>query len=129
MTVSGQAHRYRAMPTPAGYDAMVAACADGANTYLAVPADQAELDALLTVEGDGNFLWVGIDDQTTENTYVPVTGGTFDVNSPLWESLEPDNSPRSGGGQGDCVSLARAGSGLGDDKCTNTYPAVCECEP
>jgi hypothetical protein len=129
MTVGGQTHVYRVITNVGTYMTQKAACAaDGANAYLAVPADQNELDAIL---GTANrpLVWLGIDDLAAEGQYVTANGGTLDQNSPLWENGEPDNSPRSGGGQADCVSASDNSGQLADDRCGNTYAAVCECEP
>lgn len=124
--------RYRVITNDATWDTQQAACAaDGQNAYLAVPNDQAELDALLDA-ADEFRIWVGIDDRMTEGTYVTANGGTFSATDPLWAGNEPNNQPFSGGGGpngADCVVGRRNDGALYDDRCTQTYAAVCECEP
>ncbi|NVB80512.1 MAG: C-type lectin domain-containing protein [Kofleriaceae bacterium] len=121
-------HYYRKITTTATWQAHRTACAaDGANAYLAVPDDQAELTSIVMTGGVAR-VWVGIDDQTTEGTYATVRGGTVAVNSPLWTAGEPDNSALTGAGMGDCV-VAVSANRIADDRCDRTYPAVCECEP
>jgi len=129
-------HVYRVITTTALWDTQGAACmADQGTTYLAVPDDQAELDAIITASSVA-LTWVGIDDKQTENTFVTATGGAFSATSPLWhtaDSSEPDNAPSSGGGGADgadCVAADDTTNNLADDRCdTKMYRAVCECEP
>jgi hypothetical protein len=123
-------HYYRAIAATATWQAQRTACAaDGANTYLAVPDDQAELTGIVMAGGVAR-VWVGIDDQTTEGTYATVRGGTVPANSPLWDVGEPDDDPLVGAGPGDCVvAVDTNGNQIADDRCDRTYPAVCECEP
>lgn len=120
---------YKLISAAGTWAAQQTACAaDGANVYLAIPDDQNELSGL--VQGSGQArLWVGIDDQATEGTYVTVRGGTVPANSALWNTGEPDDDPLVGNGPGDCVVAVDTGGGrLADDSCTRTYPAICECE-
>jgi hypothetical protein len=123
-------HYYRTIMAAATWQAQRAACAaDGANTYLAVPDDQAELTGIVMAGGVAR-VWVGIDDQTTEGTYATVRGGTVPAISPLWAAGEPNDNPLAGAGRGDCVvALTTTGARIADELCTRTYPAVCECEP
>jgi len=122
-------HRYRVIATGDIWATQLAACAaDGANKYLAVPDDQTELSAILADANVAN-VWVGINDQTTEDTYATANAGTFAKSSPLWGSGEPDNTPQTGGGQADCTAGRMSDSRLVDDRCSETYQAVCECEP
>lgn len=124
--VSGQSHRYRVLNGSNYASALSTCAADGPAAYLAVPDDATELAAILQ-EAQANT-WVGIDDRTTEGTFVTANGGTFASNSPLWDSAagEPNNGPAN---QGDCAVAIKSSSKLVDDKCANSNIAVCECEP
>lgn len=123
------AHRYRVIATAAAWSAQKTDCMnDGTGTYLAVPSDMTELMALVTA-GNVARIWVGIDDQAANNTFVTTNGGTFSSTDPMWDTGEPDNSPFAGGGQAGCVVGVMANAQLADDRCTEVYPAVCECEP
>jgi hypothetical protein len=97
--------------------------ADGA--YLAIPDNTAELQAVTTAAA-AQRTWIGISDTATEGTFVTVknTPATFLPwsTSPV---MEPDDAM---GGQ-DCVSALMAMPLIQTDKCSDTLPAVCECEP
>lgn len=94
--------------------------AEGA--YLAIPADQAELEALTTAAA-AQRTWIGISDTQNEGTFRTVNG---DVATYLpWGAGEPDNAM---GGQ-DCVAALMASPTIQDDRCSDTLPAVCECVP
>lgn len=120
---------YKLISAAASWTAQMAACAaDGPNVYLSIPDDQDELSGFIQGSGQPR-LWVGIDDQATEGTYLTVRGATIPANSPLWNAGEPDDDPLTGNGPGDCVVAVNSGGGqLADDSCTRTYPAICECE-
>lgn len=131
MTVAGAGtHRYRVVATPTMWMAQKTACAaDGASAYLAVPSDQAELTALLAATSNVR-VWVGIDDQTNELSFVTTRGGTFPTNDPLWDVNEPDNKPFNGpGDESDCVAGVKSSNQLADTRCSDQYPAICECDP
>lgn len=130
MAIGGSTKRYRVITAGANWANQTSACdGDGANTYLAVPDDQAELTAILGAAGED--IWIGASDSATEGTFVTANGGTLASNSPLWAGGEPDNDPESGGGNniGDCVFAADSNDRLLDDRCDNTKAAVCECDP
>jgi len=96
--------------------------ADGA--YLAIPDNAAELTALTTASA-AQRTWVGISDLMTEGQFRTVQNmpATFLP----WNTAagEPDDTM---GGQ-DCVSAQMANPLIQTDKCADTLPAVCECEP
>jgi hypothetical protein len=119
-------HQYKLLNVPLDWPTQKSACAaDGSNVYLAVPDDNVELAALLAASGGANSVWVGIDDNATEGSFVTSKGAPFSSTSPLWEAGQPDNAQ---GGQ-NCVA-ANANSGkLSDEKCPQSKVAVCECEP
>jgi hypothetical protein len=94
--------------------------ADGA--YLAIPDDMAELQAITTAAAAARA-WVGISDTVTEGTFRTVNGATPSYLP--WLSGEPDDAM---GGQ-DCVSALMASPNIQTDKCSDTLPAICECEP
>ena len=136
--LSGASGRlYRVITTTGAWAAQRAACAaDGSNTYLAVPETQAELTAIVTAANA--TIWVGIEDAAPDDdTFVTVRNATaYPTNNGLWATsggTEPDDAPEQTGGgpnTAECVSASTANSGkLADDRCTETYAAVCECEP
>jgi hypothetical protein len=96
--------------------------AEGA--YLAVPDTLAELQAIATA-GAAARTWVGLTDSATEGTFLTVTGMTPALSPLPWGAAEPDDAM---GGQ-DCVSALMASPTIQTDKCGDTLPAVCECEP
>ncbi|MGE0546880.1 MAG: lectin-like protein [Kofleriaceae bacterium] len=117
----GSTHVYRHLSGQDDWAAKQAACqADGANSYLAVPGDAAELEAILALSS-GNT-WVGIEDIDPEGSYVTVLGAPATFLP--WVLLQPDNS-----GNSDCVLAIRASQRYDDRKCNGTFTAVCECEP
>lgn len=124
---------YRVITGPASWTTQRTACAgDGANTYLAIPDTQAELTAIVTAANA--TIWVGVEDAgADDNMFVTVQNATaYPTNNGLWATSEPDDMPEQGGGPNtaECVSAGTADSGkLSDDRCTETYAAVCECEP
>jgi hypothetical protein len=122
-TLSGAGtHRYKVLSTAANWTTHRDACAaDGSNAYLAIPDDQAELQALTTAAAAD--AWVGINDMTTENTFVTVKGANATYLP--WAANEPDDGM---GGQ-DCVTALMASPNIQTDKCTDMAPAVCECDP
>jgi len=123
------AHRYRVIATAASWSAQRTDCMnDGTGAYLAVPTDMTELTALVTA-GNVARIWVGIDDQAQNNTFVTTNGGTFSATDPMWDTGEPDDNPVSGGRTAGCVLAQMSNAQLADDRCSNVYPAVCECEP
>lgn len=117
----GGSHVYRALGT-AEWTAQRDACAaDGANAYLAIPDDAAEAMGIAAL-GGGALTWIGINDRMTENTFETVRG---DAATYLpWSSGEPNNA-----GDQDCVAVITSSGMFETDKCTNSNPAVCECEP
>lgn len=129
-SIGGSTKRYRVISANNTWANQASACdADGANTYLAVPDSQAELDAVIGAAGED--IWLGVSDMATEGTFATTNNGTLASNSPLWSGGEPDNDPESGGGNnnGDCVVALDANDRLYDDRCDNQYGAVCECDP
>ena len=97
---------------------------DGA--YLAIPDDANELMAITTAAAAAKT-WIGITDTATEGTYLTVKG-TMATYLP-WDATagEPDN-PNPAPGE-DCVSALMAKPNIATDRCSITFPAVCECEP
>ena len=128
VTLSGAGtHRYKAL-SPAGTWAMQRdACAmDGANAYLAIPDNQAELQALSAAIA-ATRIWVGINDMMTEGSYVTVKGAAATYLP--WDTA--NNEPDNGGGMGgqDCVTALMASPNIATDACDTMFLAVCECEP
>lgn len=130
MTIAGAGtHRYRVVSTMAAWMTQKTACAaDGASAYLMVPSDQAELTAVLSMSGAR--VWVGVDDQMTEMSFVTTRSGTFPTNDPLWDVDEPNNKPFNGpGDESDCVAGVKASNQLADTRCSDLNTAICECDP
>lgn len=124
MMLSGAgSHVYKLTNNSAQWSTQRDRCAsDGA--YLAIPDDANELMAITTAAA-ATRTWVGINDTANEGTYVTVKMqmATFLP----WASGEPDNpNPQPGE---DCVSALMATPNIATDRCTITFPAVCECEP
>ncbi|HEY5923923.1 MAG TPA: C-type lectin domain-containing protein [Kofleriaceae bacterium] len=94
------------------------------NAYLAIPDGMAELQAITTA-GAAAKTWVGISDIQTEGTYRTVKNMPATYLPWNTGAGEPDDTM---GGQ-DCVSAQMANPLIQTDKCGDTLPAVCECEP
>ncbi|HEY5947193.1 MAG TPA: lectin-like protein [Kofleriaceae bacterium] len=94
---------------------------DGA--YLAVPDNVAELQAITTAAAAANT-WVGLSDSEVEGTFKTTKDNSVATFLP-WKAGEPDDAA---GGQ-DCVSALMATPEIQTDKCSLSFPAVCECEP
>ena len=58
----------------------------------------------------------------TEGTYETVRGDPPPYLT--WAPGEPNNQ-----GDQDCVAVIMSAGSLETDKCTTSFPAVCECEP
>jgi hypothetical protein len=125
-------HKYRVITTNATWDAQKTDCGNDATsgTYLAIPDDQTELDAIITASGKPDT-WVGITSgaSTAADSYQTVKGATFLDSNPLWDTGEPDHKALTGGATGNCVVADDTNNQLADDDCTKTRPAICECEP
>ena len=115
-------HLYYLFTTTSDFTSQRTACAaQGGITYLAIPDDANELQALYTLAAQP-AVWVGIDDEVVEGNYLTVRGqpATFLP----WAASQPDNAPPGE----DCVAAISA-STLDDQQCTNKLRAICECEP
>jgi hypothetical protein len=117
-------HLYHLFTVASDFTTQRNACSvQGGVTYLAIPDEIPELQAILALAAQPT-IWVGIDDQVTEGNYLTVRGQP----APFlpWASGQPNNS---GGGSGeDCVAALSDGT-YDDQNCSNALPAVCECEP
>jgi hypothetical protein len=119
----GPANRvYRLINTPAAWDAQRTACADdGANAYLAIPDDAAELMAINTLVPSGNDWWIGVGDAANEGTYVNVKGVTQTFLP--WDMNQPNNINNA-----DCVEVHQNNRTWNDTTCSTPSRALCECE-
>jgi len=111
------------MATTENWQLQVNAClAESQFAYLAIPDDAAELAALDMLAGSASSYWVGIDDLTTEGTFLTVKNvpATFLP----WDPPAPDDA---GPGE-DCVEAITAIAKLDDQRCTTQLPAICECD-
>jgi len=114
-------HRYRLVNMAESWATQRAFCtALSSSAYLAIPADQNELNAIQTL-GAATQVWVGITDSATENTWLNVNGmpQTFLP----WENGQPDDANPGE----DCVITQN--NKLRDERCGDKFRAVCECEP
>jgi hypothetical protein len=122
MTLAGAgSHVYKLTTGSAQWATQRDRCAADGNAYLAIPDDMMELQAITTAAA--NQAWVGISDIMTEGTFRTVKGATATYLP--WAAGEPDDAM---GGQ-DCVSALMTAPNIQTDKCSDTLPAVCECEP
>jgi hypothetical protein len=113
-------HFYRRLGV-AGWTNQRTVCgSEPANVYLAIPDDQAELDAIIALAAAD--VWVGISDASSEGVFVTVLGtpATF---LPFAQG-EPDNQ-----GNQDCVRARAATAQYETANCGLQSIAVCECDP
>ncbi|MGE0396728.1 MAG: C-type lectin domain-containing protein [Kofleriaceae bacterium] len=112
---------YRFINTAASWNAQRTACAaDGANAYLAIPDDAAELMAINTLVPGGDW-WIGVTDSATEGTYLNVKG---DPQTFLpWDMGQPNNINNA-----DCVEVHQNNRAWNDTSCQTSSRAICECE-
>lgn len=113
--------RYRRVTMGQTWDTARMTCeTDGA--YLAVIDDESE-NGHVRILGGGS-VWIGLNDKTTEGTWVWVNGSPPTYTR--WDFGEPNNS-----GDEDCAEML---DGLGDygdwndSGCTNSRWFVCECD-
>jgi Lectin C-type domain len=112
-------HRYLRIASSRQWDDQRSACANAANTYLAIPDDAVELAAITTL-GAGR-VWLGLTDEATEGTFLTVRGAAATFLP--WEPGAP-----GGDGRDDCVEGIPT-TELNDERCDRDRPAICECEP
>ena len=126
MTLSGAGtHRYMKLGNASGWTTQRDRCAaDGANAYLAIPDDMAELDAIRTLAAARS--WIGLDDMTTEGTFMTVRG--MPATYVPWDTGngEPNNGT---GTPQNCVTALSGSPLIATDRCNDAFVAVCECEP
>jgi hypothetical protein len=119
----GPANRVYRIIAAGNWDAQRTACAaDGANAYLAIPDDAAELMAINALANNGEDYWIGVTDSATEGMYLNVKGvaQTFLP----WDNNQPNNFNNS-----DCVEVHQVNQTWNDVGCvTESLRAICECE-
>jgi hypothetical protein len=121
-TLQHGGHFYRSTAFDAMWQVASDNCAaDGANTHLAIPDDEAENTAI--AQWVANHAWIGISDIAVEGFYrtvldAPPAYTNWDGGTPPFEIDQ------------DCVSIesAATGSTWQTDKCDLNRPFVCECE-
>jgi hypothetical protein len=120
----GQAgHLYRVLPTAENWATQEALCqATSASSHLAAPENLAELTALDTAAGPGNY-WLGITDSLAEGTWRN-TLGAIQTYLP-WQPPAPDDANPGE----DCVEALPATHTINDARCNNKLPSICECIP
>ena len=119
------AHVYALTSGAAQWSTQKTRCeADGA--YLAIPDDAAELLAIVTAAAAPRT-WIGLTDTASEGTFLTVKGDA----APFLPWDTANNEPTNFGNQGgeDCVSALMATPTIATDRCSISFPAVCECEP
>jgi len=117
---SGSAHVYLPIAVADDYASHVQSCMnEGPGIYLAIPDDQAELDAMVNFAGGFSF-WIGIDDRLNEGVFVTTK------NQPAM--FLPFASGEGQTSTEDCVDVQPGGL-FADDDCAAALPAACECEP
>lgn len=124
VTVAGgeAGHLYRVLTTPANFMTQEGNCQlTTASAHLFAPGDLAELTAIDTLVG-GTPYWTGINDRTTQGTYVN-TFGMAQTYLP-WAPGNPSNQAND-----QCSYSLPALHQIAEDRCNNTLPAVCECIP
>jgi hypothetical protein len=113
---------YRLISDQESWDTQRTACAaDGANAYLAIPDDAAELMAINTLVPNGSDWWIGVGDADTEGTYVNVKGVTQTFLP--WDMNQPNNINNA-----DCVEVHQNNRTWNDTTCSTPSRALCECE-
>lgn len=111
---------YRTVTAARTWQAAQTDCADDVTgkSHLIVVTSAAEIDYMKTQLG-----WVGLNDITTEETFVTVTREAAPpLGAPPWVNGQPDN----GDGDEHCVQMKT--NGLDDDQCGNNHTYVCECD-
>lgn len=119
-------HLYRVISTAAQWTTQRDACAADTASYLVIPDDMAELQAVLTASGAANT-WIGIEDMAVEGTYVTVKNTTPPYLP--WDTAAGEPTNVGGSGGEDCVSALMSNQKIETDRCNLSFPAVCECEP
>jgi hypothetical protein len=118
-------HKYKLVTTAAQWQAQHDGCKLTTQAaYLAIPDTIEELTAMDTF-ANATLYWVGITDSAVDMTWLTVnnTAQTFLP----WQPPAPDNDF---GGQGeDCVEAISATHTFNDQRCNQSRPAICECNP
>ena len=115
-------HLYYVITASADYGTQRMTCAShGGTTYLAIPDDINELQALVTAVNQP-AMWVGIDDLIVQGNWTTVRGAQATYLP--WDTGQPDNQP-----PGEQCVAALANDSYDDQQCSTTLPAACECEP
>lgn len=120
VALGGQAHRYRRITTTADWTQQRLVC-ESFGTYLVVPDDVAELQAVTTFAANAT-IWVGIADANGTGTYTTVLGSAATFLP--WAAGEPTT-----GGNMHCVLDGANTQTYSNELCTVVEPAVCECNP
>ena len=98
---------------------------DGATTHLLVLSDMTELNGLAVF--GGGVKWIGLSDNKTEGTFIPVTAentlGYPPATGGPWAAFEPSSE----GLNVDCVYVDGTGN-LHAEPCTLNRNYVCECD-
>jgi len=114
-------HLYQVFATPSDFMAQRGTCSvQGPASYLAIPDDASELQAIVTASA-APLIWVGLTDEVVEGQFLTVRGEL-----PLFLPFgagQPDDAPPGE----DCIA-AMSGQ-IEDRQCIEQLPAVCECEP
>ncbi len=125
VTVTGgeAGHMYKVLTAGANFATQEQQCQlTTVKAHLFAPADIGELTAVDTLVGGTGTYWTGINDQTTQGTYVN-TFGVAQTYLP-WASGNPSSQAMDA-----CTYATNVGHQIAEDRCNVSRPAVCECVP
>ena len=116
-------HLYFIITPASDFNQQRLTCASqGGITYLAIPDDMTELQALVNAVGESS-IWVGVDDLIAPGNWITVRGAPATYLP--WGPGQPDGSPPGS----DCVAAIASSVTYDDQRCSNQLRAACECEP
>ncbi|CAM9994962.1 unnamed protein product, partial [Heterosigma akashiwo] len=108
--------RFRYYTGALSRDDAESACEAAGGMLASITSD--EIDEELVELTGGDSAWIGLNDESTEGTYVWADDTSVDYTN--WNSGEPNNS-----GDEDCVEMTSSG-GWNDQSCSTTQGYVCQ---
>ena len=116
-------HLYKVLTVAANFNAQESQCQlTTVKSHLFAPGDITELTAIDTLVGGTGTYWTGINDKTTQGTYVN-TFGVAQTYLP-WATGNPSSAAMD-----ECTYATNVGHEIAEDRCNVCRPAVCECVP
>ncbi|CAM9827317.1 unnamed protein product, partial [Heterosigma akashiwo] len=97
-------------------------CQGFGGNLVSITSEAINEEVLALVGGADNDVWIGLNDQSTEGTYVWVNGTEADYTN--WGYGEPNDY---GGGE-DCVEMKSNGE-WNDQSCSTEFAFVCQQSP